>query len=109
MTFADNLKQLPGVSHLAALQLIDAADGSVVATIENKPGQVGSLAVYNHLAQLYGAITADAAKKGLDLYAEHVEDARANPGKHPNIDRLLQLQAESRKLRIKQVFATGTE
>ena len=27
MTFADNLKQLPGVSHLAALQLIDAGDG----------------------------------------------------------------------------------
>ena len=109
MTFADNLKQLPGVSHLAALQLIDAADGSVVATIENKPGQVGSLAVYNHLAQLYGAITADAAKKGLDLYAEHVEDARANPGKHPNIDRLLQLQAAPGKLRIKQVFAAAAE
>jgi len=109
MTFADNLKQLPGVSHLAALQLIDAADGSVVATIENKPGQVGSLAVYNHLAQLYGAINADAAKKGLDLYAEHVEDARANPGKHPNIDRLLQLQAAPGKLRVKQVFAAAAE
>ncbi len=109
MTFADNLKQLPGVSHLAALQLIDAGDGSVVASIENKPGQVGSLAVYNHLAQLFGAITADAARKGLELYAEHVEDARANPGKHPNIDRLLQLQLEPRKLRIKQIFATVTE
>jgi len=109
MSFADNLKQLPGVSHLAALQLIDAGDGSVVATIDNKPGQVGSLAVYNHLAQLFGVITADAAKKGLDLYAEHVEDARANPGKHPNIDRLLQLQAEPRKLRIKQVFAAAAE
>ena len=49
MAFADNLKTLPGVSHLAALNLIDAAD-AVVATIENKPGQAGSLAVYNHLA-----------------------------------------------------------
>ena len=109
MSFADNLKQLPGVSHLAALQLIDAADGSVVASIENKPGQTGSLAVYNHLAQLFGVITADAARKGLELYAEHVEDACANPGKHPNIDRLLQLQAEPRKLRIKQIFAAATE
>ena len=44
MAFADKLKTLPGVSHLAALQLIDAA-GEVVATIENKPGQAGSLAV----------------------------------------------------------------
>lgn len=90
MAFADNLKTLPGVSHLAALNLIDAAD-AVVATIENKPGQAGSLAVYNHLAQLYGAISPEAAKKGLELYAEHTEDARANPGKHPNIDRLIGL------------------
>jgi hypothetical protein len=27
-------------------------------------------------------------KKGLELFAEHVADAEANPGKHPNIDRL---------------------
>ncbi len=70
MGFAENLKQLPRVSHLAAIQLVDA-DGNVVATIENKPGQAGSLAVYNHLGQIHGAITAEAARKGLDLYAEH--------------------------------------
>lgn len=109
MSFADNLKQLPGVSHLAALQLIDAADGSVVACIEHRTGQIGSLAVYNHLAQLFGAITPEAARKGLELYAEHVEDARANPGKHPNIDRLLELQATPRKLRVKQIFAAVAE
>ena len=74
MAFADNLKTLPGISHLAALNLIDAAD-AVVATIENKPGQAGSLAVYNHLAQLYGAISPEAAKKGLELYAEVFEAA----------------------------------
>jgi hypothetical protein len=109
MTFADNLKQFPGISHLAAIQLLDN-EGAVVATIENKPGQAGSVAVYNHLAQLYGAITVEAAKKGLELYAEHTDDARQNPGKHPNIDRLLALVADGRGLlRIKHVFATGTE
>ncbi len=102
MTFADNLKQLPKISHLAALQLLDGDE--VVATIENKPGQAGSLAVYNHLAQLYGAITAEAARKGLELYAEHVADARDHPRKHPNIDRLLNLLEEDRALRVKQVF-----
>lgn len=106
-TFADNLKQLPGVSHLAALELIDG--DAVAARIENKPGQTGSLSVYNHLAQLYGAITPEAARKGLELYAEHSADARANPGKHPNIDRLLKLLEEPRTLRVKQIFATGTE
>ncbi|AOF82931.1 hypothetical protein BSY238_918 [Methyloversatilis sp. RAC08] len=104
MSFAETLKTLPGVSHLAALQLIDAA-GEVIATIENKPGQAGSLAVYNHLAQLHGAITPDASKQGLDLYGEHTLDARANPGKHPNIDRLIALVENGQTLRVKQVFA----
>ena len=104
MTFADKLKTLPRVSHLAALNLIDA-DDVVVATIENKPGQTGSLAVYNHLAQLYGAISPEAAKKGIELYAEHTEDAHKHPGKHPNIDRLIGLIERGETLRVKQVFA----
>ena len=104
MSFADTLKQLPKVSHLAALQLIEA-DDAVVGVIENKPGQGGSLAVYNHLAQLYGAISPEAARKGLELYAEHTEDAKRNPGKHPNIDRLIGLAERGETLRVKQVFA----
>ncbi|MBP9713135.1 MAG: DUF2322 family protein [Sterolibacterium sp.] len=106
MAFADNLKQLPKVSHLAALQLLDA-EGQVLATIENKPGQTGSLVVYNHLGQIFGAITVDAAKKGVELYAEHSEDARINPGKHPNIDRLFHLIEQPQTLRVKHVFALG--
>jgi hypothetical protein len=109
MTFADNLKQLPRISHLTAIQLLDG-DSTVVATIENKPGQAGSLSIYNHLGQIYGAITAEAARKGLELYAEHTEDARQNPGKHPNIDRLMTLAAEGKGLlRVKHVFATSDE
>ena len=104
MAFADKLKTLPGVSHLAALQLINAA-GEVVATIENKPGQAGSLAVYNHLGQLHGAITPEAATQGIEIYAEHSEDARLNPGKHPNIDRLIGLVERGETLRVKHVFA----
>ena len=106
MSFSENLKQLPRISHLAALQLLDAEDGSLVATVENQPGQTGSLAVYNHLAQYFGVINAEAAKKGLELYAEHTADARAHPGKHPNIDRRIKLLEEPRKLRVKPVFTT---
>lgn len=90
MAFADTLKQLPPVNHLAGLQLTDA-QGQVVATLDNKPGQAGSVAVYHALAQRHGAITVEAAHEGLALYGEHTADARAHPGKHPNIDRLLQL------------------
>lgn len=102
--FAENLKKLPGISHLAGVSLLDR-EGNLVASIENKAGSQGSLAVYNHLAQTFGAITPEAAAKGLELYAEHTEDARANPGKHPNIDRLFALYSGSDTLRVKHVFA----
>jgi hypothetical protein len=88
--FADILKRLPPTTHLAGVQVLDDT-GQVVATLENKPGSAGSVAVYAALAQQFGAITVEAAHEGLALYAEHTADARAHPGKHPNIDRLLQL------------------
>ena len=89
MNFAARLKQLPATTHLAALHLLDA-DGKAIATIENKPGQAGSVAVYAALTALYGGrITPAAASLGLEWYAEHTADALAFPGKHPNIDRLL--------------------
>lgn len=90
MAFADNLKTLPPIAHLRALHLIDTA-GHVVAVIENKPGQAGSLAVYAALAQRHNGINAAAAAEGLALYAEHTADARTHMGKHPNIDRLIQV------------------
>lgn len=108
MAFAENLKQLPKTSHILAIQLLDG-EGNEVALIENKPGQAGSLTVYNHLGQIFGAITAEAAKKGLELYAEHTVDAQAHPGKHPNIDRLIAIADGGATLRIKHVFATGNE
>lgn len=102
--FAENLKKLPGISHLAAINLLDA-EGHVLASIENKPGSQGSLAVYNHLAQTYGALTPEAAKKGLEIFAEQCAEAKAHPAKHPNITRLIALIKEGGTLRTKHVFA----
>lgn len=105
MNFADRLKQLPSASHLAALHLL-GADGQVLATLENKPGQAGSLAVYAALAALYGGrITPAAASLGLEWYAEHLADARAFPGKHPNIDRLLAWAEGSQSYAVRTVAA----
>jgi hypothetical protein len=101
--FAENLKKLPGVSHLAAIRLLDGENE--VAVVEIKAGDQGSLAIYNHLAQTYGAITPDAAKMGLRLYAEHADEARQTPGKHPDIDRLAALIEKKKTLRVKHVFA----
>jgi hypothetical protein len=104
MAFADKLKELPSVAHLAALELLDA-HGQVSATIENKPGQAGSLAVYAALAGKHGSINAAAAQEGLDIYAEHTADARAHPGKHPNIDRLIKVIETGQGLTAKLVLA----
>ena len=103
-TFADNLHQLPTIAHLSALHLIDAA-GNVAATIENKPGKAGSLAVYNALAAKHGSINVAAAQEGLQLFAEHTESARQHPGSHPNIDRLLEVIASGQGYTVRLVQA----
>ena len=100
MAFSDNLKQLPPVAHLRSLELIDP-QGMVCATIENKPGQAGSVGVYAALAAKHGRIDSMAAQEGLEIYAEHTADARANPGKHPNIDRLIHLLDSGGVLTVK--------
>lgn len=104
MAFADNLRQLPPVAHLSALQLRDAA-GNTVARIENKPGQAGSLAVYAALAAKHGSINVQAAQEALEIYAEHTADAQANPGKHPNIDRLFDVVKHNAPLAVELIPA----
>ncbi len=99
-SFAENLAQLASVDHLARLELLNQ-DGVVVASIENKPGSQGSLKIYRHLTEKWGAITPDAAREGLTLYAEHTGDARRNPGKHPNIDRLFEIIASGATYSVK--------
>ncbi len=102
-TFVDNLQAMPPVNHLAALELYREGDNSPLAVLENKPGQAGSLRLYYALGQRFGVINAEAAEEGLRLYAEHTADAEANPGKHPNIDRLFALRAEGSSLSLREI------
>ena len=104
MAFADNLKALPSIAHIAELQLIDAA-GQVAATIPNAPGKAGSVTVYNALAAKHGSINVAAAQEGLQIFAEHTDDAKARPGAHPNIDRLLEVIATGKGYEVKVVAA----
>lgn len=104
--FAENLAGLTVTENLAAVEL--AGPDGQRQVIENQPGSQGSLRVYAYLAANYGGVLgADAAQAGLALYAEHTEDARAHPGKHPNIDRLLGVLADGRPWRIKVVTGTA--
>ncbi len=87
-SFKENLQLLPSIDQLSRIDLADA-QGTVVASIENKPGKQGSLAVYQYLQQSFGRIDAKAAAHGLAVFAEHTEDAKNRPGAHPNIDLLV--------------------
>ena len=101
MKFAEILATLPSAEHLQKINLI--YPNGDVETIENKPGSQGSLKVYFHLYTKHGSINAKAAQEGLKLYAEHTEDAQVNPGKHPNIDRLLDVLDTGESLAVEVI------
>ncbi|WP_029075578.1 DUF2322 family protein [Kaistia adipata] len=98
-SFKENLQLLPSIDGLARIDLIDSS-GVIVASIENQPGKQGSLAVYQYLQQSFGALHAEAAAHGLEVFAEHTADARNRPGAHPNVDRLLEILGGGAPLRI---------
>jgi hypothetical protein len=86
--FAEILKDLEPVEDLDNLRL--TVNGEEVGVIPNAEGKRGSLAVYAHIVgHKEGVIGFREAIYGLGLFAEHTDDARENPGKHPNVDLLL--------------------
>ena len=60
------------------------------------PGKLGSLRLYHALAEKFNGKLdhTSAPQQGIEWFAEHVEDAKKNPGKHPNIDLLFKVTAE---------------
>lgn len=100
--FSDVLLTLDNSDEVQRIELYHE-DGKPAGVIENKPGSQGSIKVYHHLYKMYGAITLDAAVEGLALYAEHTEDAENCPGKHPNVDRLINVLEEEEPLQIKVI------
>lgn len=108
-SFAENLASLPSVDGIARLELYAGDSYEPIGVIENAPGQAGSLAVYYKVAVDFGGIGPSAARKALELYAEHTEDARAHPGKHPNIDRLFAIVERQDYLSVKAIRRPGEE
>jgi hypothetical protein len=98
--FSDVLLTLDSADEVQRIELY-FEDGKPAGVIENKPGSQGSLKVYNHLYKMYGNISLDAAVEGLALYAEHTEDAENCPGKHPNVDRLINVLENEEPLTVK--------
>ena len=66
MNFQDNLSAMPDISHLSGLDVLDA-QGKVLHHIPAVQGKLGSLKLYNALAQEFGnRLDSAAAERGLD-------------------------------------------
>ena len=105
--FKDNLEQFPPVDIVERIDITqgDKPQGSIL----NADGQRGSLALYYYLYKTMGELDIYAARRGLELYAEHTADARANPGKHPNIDRLILIEATHKPMEMKVIYKDGEQ
>jgi len=98
--FSEVLAGLESVDHLDHIELLDS-EGNSVGLIGNNPGSQGSLMVYHHLWKKHGAINPEAAREGLELYAEHTEDALIYPGTHRNIERLFSIVENDSVLNVR--------
>ena len=93
MNFKDILETLPSIDHLTGLDVLNGK--TVIHHILAAPGKLGSLRLYNALAEKFnGKLDRTSAQQGIEWFAEHVEDAKQNPGKHLNIDLLFKVIAE---------------
>ena len=101
--FSDVLLTLDNTDHVKRIELYHE-NGSAAGVIDNKPGSQGSVKVFHHLYKMYGGITLDAAVEGLSLYAEHTEDAENCPGKHPNVDKLINVLENEEPLTVKVIM-----
>ena len=105
MNFNDYLASFPTVDHLSGLNVLDES-GAVIHHIPAVTGKLGSLKLYNALVERFdGQLHAQAAEQGLMWFAEHVADAKAHSGKHPNVDLLLLMQTEQKNYRLQTIAA----
>ncbi|AGH37753.1 hypothetical protein F542_17310 [Bibersteinia trehalosi USDA-ARS-USMARC-188] len=103
MQFKDFLATFPSVEHLAGLDVLDA-EGQVIHHIPAIEGKLGSLKLYNALAEQFsGQLNQKSAEQGLVWFAEHLHDAKQFPGKHPNIDLLLAVVSDQLQYRLNPI------
>lgn len=101
MKFQDYLATFPSIEHIEKIEVCDQ-QGTVLHLIPAVEGKLGSLKLYNALAaQFDGQLNVESATQGLIWFAEHLDDAKQNPNKHPNIDLLLKVVEEKQHFYLK--------
>lgn len=102
--FSDVMLKIDTAENVQEITLFDS-NNEAAGSIPNMPGKSGSVRVYYHLYKQFGSISVEAATEGLSLFAEHTADAKENPGKHPNIDRLFNIINDAKPLTVKVTMA----
>ena len=99
----ENLQKLSPASSVARVEIPERGH-SIVAG----PGKMASVQIYKAVSDRFGGtLDAAGAAWALEQYGEYVEDARQNPGSHPNIDLLFAVQDEGLALRVECLDAEG--
>ncbi|OOF39236.1 hypothetical protein BKK49_08435 [Rodentibacter rarus] len=99
MTFKEILEGLPTIAHLSGLNV--KLGDEVIHHIPAISGKLGSLRLYYGLAEKFnGKLDRTSVQQGIEWFAEHVEDAKKHPGKHPNIDLLFNVIEEGQVLHL---------
>jgi hypothetical protein len=102
--FKEVLEILPSIEAIEAIELFHAKEKTPYAVIPNAPGKQGSLKVYLGLYEKFGQqLDSVSAEQGLLWFSEHAQDAKSNPGAHPNIDRLFDVIEHNRTDAMKLV------
>lgn len=97
----ENVAALPPIDNVDAVEVVASGSGGSSWLIRNAPGTAASARIFAHLAAANGGeIGQAAALEGLRLYGEYVDEARAVPGSHPNIDLLLDIAAGAPPVRV---------
>ncbi|MDO4698741.1 MAG: DUF2322 family protein [Pasteurellaceae bacterium] len=102
MQFKDYLATFACVDHVMKLEIVNE-DEEIIHIIPAIEGKLGSLKLYYTLAERFTRLTPEAAQQGLIWFAEHVVDAKQNPGKHPNIDLLFKVIDEQRVFKLRPI------
>jgi hypothetical protein len=99
-TLKENVAGLPdspgdAIIELLAFRGLSARSARDDTHVVNKEGKRASFAIFKSVLRAHeGVLDAIAASSALELYAEAVDDAVENPGKHPTIDLLLRVKKE---------------
>ena len=92
--FSENLVSIPKCKFTVLVRVYNEKK-DLLSIIPNIHGKQGSVQIFEHISDAKGYINFEAAKWGISLYGENLEDAKKNPGKHKNLELLIKFRYSS--------------